>query len=110
MSPEGCTNPMEPLEREQGEPRPYRPSNGTEGECFMGKWCAHCILDAYGTDDDEDPNAPTCSILCNALAGLQPDEWIEDSKGPRCLAFADRPPDPFWGSPFDPDGAIARLL
>lgn len=109
--PEGCIDPGQPVEREEGEPRPYRPCNGSEGEWFMGQWCARCILDAYGTDDDEDPSAPTCEILGNALAGLEPDEWIYGRDGnPRCTAFQDSPPDPFFGSPFEKDGALGLLL
>lgn len=113
--PEGCIRPGEPLELEEDELRPYRPPNGTEGECFMGKWCAHCVLDAYPEDDPyglgSEAEFPTCEILGNAMAGFQPDEWVYGRDGiPRCLAFRDSPPNPFWGSDFDPDGAIRLLL
>lgn len=113
MMPEGATDPREPIEREEGEPKPYRPSNGTEGECFMGRWCAHCVLDAYGSAEDEHElsDGPTCDVLGNALAGFQPDEWIYGRDGqPRCTAFQAEPPDPLWGSPFDPDGAMRLLI
>lgn len=87
--------------------RPYRPSNSTEAESFMGRWCAGCARDGYGKEgaaygDDE----PLCEILGNAMAGEQPDEWvIDDERGPRCKAFLDD------GEPmFDPNAAIRPLL
>ena len=67
---------------------PYRPSNGTEGECFQAKWCAHC------THDDYD-NEVFCPILGNALSGEQPPEWIYVNNTPTCTAFTDKPlPEP----------------
>jgi hypothetical protein len=85
--------------------RPYRPSNGAEGECFMSRWCAGCARDAYpewGIDENEEPK---CEILSDALAGFQPSEWIEDERGPRCTAFLDD------GEPlFDPNAAIGLLV
>lgn len=67
--------------------RPYRPSNGTEGEIFMGKWCASCALDCYGKGYLENEGEPNCEILADALAGGNPREWISDARGPRCTAF-----------------------
>lgn len=68
--------------------RPYRPSNGTDGECFMAKWCDRCKHDA--TEDDP------CMILGATMAFSiddkeYPKEWITGSgKGPRCTAFEPR--------------------
>lgn len=67
------------------ESRPYRPSNGTEGEMFRAHFCEKCVKDT--------PSVP-CGILSLTL-WLQIDEkgypkqWIEDEDGPRCTAFAD---------------------
>jgi len=30
-----------------GTCRPYRPSNGTEGDIFMAQWCERCALADY---------------------------------------------------------------
>jgi hypothetical protein len=85
--------------------RPYRPSNSTEGECFMGRWCAGCSRDSYGNEDYLPGEGEQCEILGNAMAGLQPSEWIEDERGPRCTAFLDD------GEPlFDPNAAIGLLV
>jgi hypothetical protein len=84
---------------------PYRPSNGTDGECFMGQWCAGCDRDSYPDWDDGDSDEKRCEILGLGLCGEQPPEWIQDERGPRCTAFVDD------GSPiFDPRAAIRLLL
>lgn len=62
--------------------RPYRPSNGTEGEIFVAAWCQHCAR--YG--DDYEFGAP-CPILTETYAldadsADYPKEWIE-SDDPR---------------------------
>lgn len=69
---------------------PYRPSNGSEGEWFMSRWCERCVKDM--------PSKP-CRIIGRTMAlsvGEKgyPREWIEDDDGPRCTAFADRPKTP----------------
>lgn len=61
---------------------PYRPSNGTEGECFMGKFCERCRRDI-----NQD-----CPIIAATMAfdisdPEYPGEWVEDESGPRCTAF-----------------------
>lgn len=64
--------------------KPYRPSNGSEGEAFIATWCAHCLMNA----NDENP----CCILGNALmhdvddAGF-PDKWVYRGKTPVCTGF-----------------------
>lgn len=80
----------------------YRPSNGTEGECFMAQWCARCERDRARREDFE---ADGCPIVVNTMAyGIDdpeyPQEWRRDGpQGPRCVAFAavdsgDQPIDP----------------
>lgn len=86
--------------------RPYRPSNSTEGECFMGKWCAGCARDSYPEWEDGDADELHCEILGLGLAGEQPSQWIEDERGPRCTAFVDDEVTPI----FDPNAAIGLLL
>jgi hypothetical protein len=66
--------------------RPYRPSNGSEGDWFMLIWCSKCVKDS---------EAKPCLILLRTLAlGVNdkgyPSQWIEDDDGPRCTAFSDR--------------------
>lgn len=66
--------------------KPYRPSNGTEGEMFMSRFCYRCQHD----DDEEEP----CPILTMTFAvGIEdadyPREWMYDQAGkPICSAFA----------------------
>lgn len=68
------------------EPKLYRPSNGTEGECFMSQFCENC------TKDDAD-NDMFCDIIAYTMAcdvddPEYPKEWIYLSNGrPTCTAF-----------------------
>ncbi len=63
--------------------RLYRPSNGTEGECFAEDYCYRCIANDI---------AP-CPILLNTMAyqttdAEYPREWTFDESGePVCTAF-----------------------
>jgi len=88
------------------EARPYSPSNSSEGEWFMGQWCAGCSRDSYPAWDDHDGDDRRCPILGNGLAGLDPVEWVQDAKGPRCTGFTEDPRTPV----FDPNAVIAPLL
>lgn len=61
----------------------FRPSNGTEGEAFIGAWCDRCARD----------QEQSCPILAATLAlevthQSYPVEWILDANGqPQCTAF-----------------------
>jgi len=58
----------------------YQPSNGTEGEIFMGHWCRKCAKD--------DPDRQIyCPILSGSLAGEQQQEWRYNNNAPVCTAF-----------------------
>jgi len=70
----------------------YRPSNGTEGMIFQGRWCGRC-------QKRESPDGALCEILGQTMVlGVEdpdyPAEWVvgEDwprktEHGPQCLAF-----------------------
>ena len=70
--------------------KPYRPSNGTEGDMFMAEWCEHCEHDSRWRDD---PESAGCPILCDTMIyhtrdPEYPKEWIYDQEGrPSCTAF-----------------------
>jgi len=74
--------------------KPYRPSNGTEGEFFMARFCYRCT---WETDFRRDPGSNDgCSILAYTFAydiddPNYPEEWIEEAAGPRCLSFEQVP-------------------
>lgn len=75
------------------ESRPYRPSNGTEGEIFEAQWCARCERDRAAWESDDWENG--CRIPANTYCfeGTDPEypkEWIIDEQGPRCTAFQKR--------------------
>ena len=58
----------------------YMPSNGTEGDMFMSRWCQYCVKDS----------APMgCGILGRSMAGVQPSQWVQTESGPVCTAFSD---------------------
>jgi len=62
----------------------YRPSNGTEGEGFMARFCANCRRDQ---DEDEPCTIATWAMAVDADDPDYPTEWIVDESGPRCTAF-----------------------
>jgi hypothetical protein len=67
----------------------YRPSNGTEGDGFIGDWCGRCKRDAAFRNDEGD----SCPIVAATLAldvddPEYPVEWVYDERGqPKCTAF-----------------------
>lgn len=49
----------------------YRPSNGTEGECFFAAWCCKCQRDKAmreGADIDECDDNERCDIIADTFA------------------------------------------
>jgi hypothetical protein len=73
--------------------RPYRPSNGTEGDMFMAEWCGNCASADYEGDG--------CVIQLRALMHKiddpdYPAEWsLTDGGCPQCTAFCkDQPAEP----------------
>jgi hypothetical protein len=54
----------------------YYPSNSSDGDGFMAKYCYKCYKEKQ------------CTILTNALIGNQPKQWIYDeNKNPICTSF-----------------------
>jgi hypothetical protein len=94
-----------------GDYQPYRPSNGTEGDCFTAAWCSRCERDVgYKSATCEEG----CGILVRTYAYAiddpeYPTEWRMASDGaPYCTAFVpigNEIPDPL-----DPAAVIAPLL
>lgn len=70
--------------------QPYRPSNGTEGDWFMGKWCLNCARDA----DEDHPCEIQMRALCFNIGDPEyPTEWVMEGGKPRCTAFTEEPPE-----------------
>jgi len=68
--------------------KPYRPSNGTDGEIFYANWCEGCAKDAKYRETGKGG----CQIIVGAMLydigdPDYPPEWIQDEHGPRCTAF-----------------------
>lgn len=83
--------------------RKYRPSNGTEGMCFMEQFCDHCIHERYNqTLNDDDKK---CTILSNTMTydvtdEKYPVEWTYNEQGePICTAHVRWD----WDNNGDPD-------
>ncbi|TXH46585.1 MAG: hypothetical protein E6Q97_29410 [Desulfurellales bacterium] len=59
----------------------YRPSNGTEGECFISVWCSTCQNDKH------------CGIVADTMLYAvtdeeYPSEWqVRDDGQPCCTAY-----------------------
>lgn len=56
--------------------KPYRPSNGTEGDCFLSNYCAHCLYDHPHPEKE-----PKCDILTASMCFGKdepgyPQEWV----------------------------------
>lgn len=74
---------------------PYRPSNGTDGHCFMEAWCSNCARDlpmSEGKDFDSCGPGETCDIIARSMAyspgdAEYPQEWVYGENGPMCSAF-----------------------
>jgi hypothetical protein len=80
---------------------PYRPSNGTEGLIFMGRFCGRCERDRAYREDPEHNEG--CPLIAYALAfeidhPKYPKEWVRDVDsdptligwpGARCTAFVE---------------------
>lgn len=66
----------------------YRPSNGTEGEGFIGCYCMNCI-----NEHPDSNRKPKCDILSRSFLydindKEYPEEWIYgDDNRPTCTAF-----------------------
>ena len=74
----------------------YRPSNGTEGHCFMQEWCGTCAKDkvwSEGKDTEDCTDDELCSILGAVFAfeyddPEYPEDWTYDKNGkPCCTAW-----------------------
>lgn len=91
------------------EVRSYRPSNGTEGEAFMQRFCARCVCEP---DDIEQHDG--CPIIAATMALSRddpeyPKEWVQrvDNGHHTCTAFEERPLG--WdGAPTDPYAAARK--
>jgi len=73
--------------------KPYRPSNGTEGEIFQATWCAQCEANRAFREDHE--RADGCPIIANTMALSiddpdYPAAWHYGPDGqPKCAAFVE---------------------
>ena len=92
------------------ELKKYRPSNGTEGDCFMSRFCYHCLHEQYlitGKDEDKKCNILSSSMIYGIDEDGYPSEWTYDREGkPTCLNYK------FWdwdndGDPDDPENPIS---
>ena len=71
----------------------YRPSNGTEGECFIDAWCSQCerdkVMNGDATDEDADKDQSLyCQILGASMRDGGAKEWVYGEDGqPKCIEF-----------------------
>lgn len=72
--------------------KPYRPSNGTEGEMFCSEWCDRCTRDEAARRDMAWIEAG-CPVRAGTFAFAiddpdYPKEWVYGPDGqPVCTAF-----------------------
>lgn len=71
----------------------YKPSNGSDGDGFMGSHCDRCARDRF---NPETGTGRSCAILLRVLCFDRddphyPHEWTYDAAGrPTCTAFRER--------------------
>lgn len=86
--------------------RKYCPSNGTEGEWFISKFCANCIHERWLHDPENCDDSGKCEILSNSMLYNYnepgyPKEWIYDENDkPSCTSFSKWD----WGNGDDGNG------
>jgi len=90
--------------------KPYRPSNGTEGEIFIARWCGTC---EHERERRENPDADGCEIVTWTMAlaitdARYPQEWQHGTNGPRCTAYCEDGTVP--DAPIDPNAVVRPLL
>ena len=70
----------------------FIPSNGTDGECFLGAWCTNCARDKSmreGVDLDDCDDNEKCEIIAASFRG-EAVEWRELDTGECvCLAYVE---------------------
>lgn len=67
------------------EPRRYLPSNGTEGDWFISKFCAQCIHEKFWHTQQHGDKC--CTIFTETMFNDVP-EWIYDEQGnPTCTKW-----------------------
>lgn len=69
---------------------PYRPSNGTEGEGFIGKWCENCTRDIQAQrHENYEKGCPILAASFRFHIGEEgyPKEWQWIENSPVCTAF-----------------------
>ncbi len=74
----------------------YRPSNATEGDSFIGRFCEHCAL--YDTGETFCPILGATLSLDTEDPGY-PEEWVMDASGPHCTEFQPEGEPPHYRCP-----------
>lgn len=82
----------------------YRPSNSSEGDHFMSKYCNQCLHD--NPDPDQKPKCDilTASMVFDLEDPEYPKEWVYRKGKGTCLSFQKWDWDD--GDPWDPDNPL----
>lgn len=62
----------------------YMPSNGSEGEIFLEKWCGNCKKDSTFRKEDA---KTMCPIFTKSLVEDNVKQWIYKDGIPTCTSF-----------------------
>ena len=78
------------IARDVSDGKKYRPSNGTEGDIFMSRFCGCCIKHPINSDAKRQ-----CRILLKTFAydlddPKYPPQWLYKNGRPLCISFKDR--------------------
>ena len=66
----------------------YRPSNQTEGDSFMERWCNRCIHDEFNPDNEGCCEILTRTMFYDKNDPEYPEQWQYGKDGqPKCTAF-----------------------
>ncbi len=69
----------------------YQPSNGTEGDWFISKWCGSCVKNPKSMDAINQCDILCMTMVCNIDDSEYPRQWVysEDDE-PMCTAYKNR--------------------
>ena len=68
----------------------YQPSNGTEGDIFMGRFCFNCVKMPHATEAKNQCWILGKTFMYKVTDKKYPKQWIYKEGVPTCTSFKDR--------------------
>jgi hypothetical protein len=83
---------MKTLNEEVAGVELYQPSNGTEGDYFMEKFCDNCYHESGRGNESPEGSCPIpiATMVCNPGDSQYPNQWRYADGKPTCISFFER--------------------